>query len=131
MKWISVKDRLPSFNEEVIVYSLDEYRCDIPQLCIGSFSERVKKTRIRNQETGRWKIIEENKIIFAPYSTCCCYPGYVELECITHWMPLPEEPEADARVIYDPSSSVSDEHRKKVKEAVADTWSINMKKDKE
>lgn len=69
MKWISVKDRLPEINIEVLVYDT----CDGVQLCTYSRS-----------------IYDETKLYWK-YSGCssCCTPN---LSYITHWSYLLEEP---------------------------------------
>lgn len=70
MKWISVKDKLPSDNEEVLVCTFYQppasYKLKLSQfIMISSWSKILK----------RWSYPEDQ-----------CY------EKVTHWMPLPKLP---------------------------------------
>lgn len=75
MEWISVKDRLPSNSDEVLIY----YGTDIVQAYL---------------KDGLWK----GSIVV----TECMNDGYVndriicrqgkDFDFVTHWMPLPDPP---------------------------------------
>lgn len=78
MEWISVKDRLPEEDVEVLfVWHEPDRACGVPEcydgnICVGRF---------RN---NKWSEI---------YSTCSCYSCNCDdpIE-VTYWMPLPERP---------------------------------------
>ena len=73
MEWISVKDRLPEFNVDVLVYAVG--KDDDKVITITSYTNAKYGLGI----TG-W--ITPWQYFFYNYS-------------ITHWMPLPEPPKAD------------------------------------
>ena len=71
MEWISVKDRLPEFNKEVLMYSPDDYfDCGNGYIVTGMVVDA-------NTYRGRG----ENDIKLYGVPDGC-----------THWMPLPEPP---------------------------------------
>lgn len=63
MNWISVKDRLPEHDNDVLVY--------LNNSCAVGFYSQDNKKWFRDR--------------------CTCSDCYLELDA-THWMPLPEEP---------------------------------------
>lgn len=68
MEWITIRDKLPPQDENVILYDGNEVFC------------------------GNHYLSKEGKICFG--IQCCdgnCY-GWYEKKEITHWMPLPEPP---------------------------------------
>ncbi len=68
MKWISIDERLPEIDENVILYDGTEVFCGTHH------KNNMKESYFGNQ--------------------CCdgvCY-GWYEKDPITHWMPLPEVP---------------------------------------
>lgn len=66
-EWISVKDRLPEEEENVILYDGDEVFCGNMEIMLG-------KHCFGNQKCDG-----------------ICY-GWYEKKKITHWMPLPKPP---------------------------------------
>ena len=68
MEWISVKDELPNYRENVIVFT--ENHIDVGHLARG----RYGSLRREGASVDVWK---DNEV----------------LRDVTHWMPLPEEPE--------------------------------------
>jgi len=64
MEWISVDDRLPTFNQDVLVYNEKHDEFDIASVSNG---------------------FEENQVIWIEPREYCMIR-------VTHWMPLPEKP---------------------------------------
>lgn len=76
MEWISIKDKLPPLDKEILCYGdifVDYYN---------------KKPAIKLCYAQR-KSIDSDEIIWV-YETTCCGDKY--LDNITHWMPLPSSP---------------------------------------
>ena len=71
-EWISVKDRLPEFGENVLTYSPEEKVS--PKYCNAYIGEN-----------GEWI---ERSFFERP------------LGKVTHWMPLPEPPEVESAEIW-------------------------------
>jgi hypothetical protein len=67
-EWISVKDRLPDYVQQVLVYRTECFVCEVMEY--------------RN---GSWNIW--NGEYFDSFNS--------EFNDITHWMPLPEPPKGD------------------------------------
>lgn len=85
MKWISVKDRLPPIHKNVLVrfcaskVALCEDSnlcCDIDEIRIGSLND-----------TRDWYMYH--------YGSSGLNIGSFNAGYVTHWMPLPEQPEND------------------------------------
>lgn len=77
MEWISVKDRLPPDDEDVLVYHLDD-----KHITVGYFNSDNVKSYIESD--GNTFYIDngwETEIPWAPKGS------------VTHWMPLPKPPE--------------------------------------
>lgn len=72
MNWISVKDRLPEINTVVIAY--------------GSVDS---EKRVEPQYYSKSKYSDE--IVFSEPNCGCCSQIY-SLRDVTHWMPLPKDP---------------------------------------
>jgi hypothetical protein len=70
MKWISVKDRLPEYYTNVLVYCTSQF-----------YSGYFKSTAWRANDGGKdiWTITASDNII----------------DNVTHWMPLPQPPKQD------------------------------------
>lgn len=66
MDWISVKDRLPENDEDVLVYNSES----------GIYMSTFYKRRVSSYDSG-WD--------------SCCECGYYKDP--THWIPLPKAPE--------------------------------------
>lgn len=64
--WISVEDRLPKEKQKVLVYMPADERCDHEYICEALY----------NYAWHGWEDADEP----------------IELEGITHWMPLPQPP---------------------------------------
>jgi hypothetical protein len=73
MEWISVKERLPEYGEQVLlqIKTWRVYWCDIKSIAIGS--------RLSTNSSG------EN---WSMYGSSCS-----DRSSVTHWMPLPKLPE--------------------------------------
>ncbi len=67
MEWISVKDRLPEFNEKVFCYDT--------QMVYIAFR------KVEEEYNEHWCICEDS---------CCSCVGCTG--AITHWIPLPQPP---------------------------------------
>lgn len=83
MKWISVKEKIPPLDTDVLVLYEDEYELKSAQYCkrIPSFM-KVAHMYERLLGSDNWETEESKKDILRwslPYN-------------ITHWMPLPEPP---------------------------------------
>jgi len=75
MKWISVKDRMPINNEDILLF--------------------VKEDNIASKVyVGRLKEYKENKVFTVYGWDDSCFSHSPAFESITHWMPLPEKPNA-------------------------------------
>ena len=73
-EWISVEERLPRYNETVLVYR-------------PTMGEKILADTYKgyyNEDTGDW---EEGWVKFGQNS--------IGMNVITHWMPLPEPPKGD------------------------------------
>lgn len=71
-RWIPVSERLP------------ELKCNAPQMVLMAIAGRELP------EMG-WKLIEENRwqsVETGPHD----WPIYVNMDQVTHWMPLPDPP---------------------------------------
>jgi hypothetical protein len=76
MEWISVKDRLPSENGRYLVFTKDNY-CSYMRIVnyttnYTGFEEHLKGLSMWFEYDSEW--------------------GDFEVDNITHWMELPEEP---------------------------------------
>lgn len=77
MEWISVKDRLPENDEDVLVYHWDDRH-----ICVGCFDESRVSFYIESDGTK--------------FYTDCGWETdipWAQKGQVTHWMPLPEAPE--------------------------------------
>ena len=72
MKWISVKDRLPDEDEQVLIFGLEGYD-------VGTYSPE-------GAETIQFLVSIDSSSGFN-------YMNYHY--CVSHWMPLPEPPKGD------------------------------------
>ena len=73
-EWISVDERLPRYNDKVLVYR-------------PTMGEKILADTYKgyyNEDTGDW---EEGWVNFGQNS--------IGMNVITHWMPLPEPPKGD------------------------------------
>lgn len=79
--WISCKERLPSFDEEVLVYV---------EMQDDSFT--ISTAWLRNKESYRWPsdLNEDGWEMPAKWSCHCCFYG--SRTEVTHWQPLPAPP---------------------------------------
>lgn len=79
MKWISVKDKLPEQSGRYLIYDGDGhmYDCEFDE-CIGD-----------NGEFGFWQAH------YDPYTLGYVDSDWITNENVTHWMPLPEDPEEE------------------------------------
>lgn len=83
MEWISVKDRLPEFGEQVLWY------------CIIKWMPEYKGVSIRQDSLLNHKIpVEFDGSFYClnDESDFLAYDGDYHDEVATHWMPLPEPP---------------------------------------
>ena len=69
-QWIPVEDELPKEKQKVIVYMPADERCDHEYMCEALY----------NYAWHKWEDADEP----------------IELEGVTHWMPLPEAPRKEA-----------------------------------
>ena len=76
MKWISVKDRMPEYNTEVLLY----YSTDIVQGFLDKNDYWYGSRDVRDCMNDGW--VEDSKF---------CRRGG-PFDYVTHWMPLPEPP---------------------------------------
>jgi hypothetical protein len=76
MEWISIKDKLPSFDQEVLAIGRRRYE-------EGSFKESLSIRLCTFYQKSRFR---DYQWIF---NTHCCDDYLIE---VTHWMPLPESP---------------------------------------
>lgn len=73
-KWISVKERMPPENENVLVYAVSKYgELSGPSRCVIT----------------KWKELAGRKRWYDPWLGFC-----IDYD-ITHWMPLPDAPEEE------------------------------------
>lgn len=90
MNWISVKDKLPDF-EEIIIFT------DGSRIAFGEYNEKTQSkyfylnnTNVRDEFLKNDPEINEEKCGFiseyAPWSE-------IDSSEVTHWMPLPKTPE--------------------------------------
>lgn len=72
--WISVKERMPPENENVLVYAVSKYgELSGPSRCVIT----------------KWKELAGRTRWYDPWLGFC-----IDYD-ITHWMPLPDAPEVD------------------------------------
>ena len=81
-EWISVKDRLPEEDGSYLVYS-------------NSFGNR-KSVKLRwfakdAEMAGAYDIAGQKNVWYLYDSEC----GYISINSVTHWMPLPEPPKGE------------------------------------
>ena len=79
-EWISVKDRLPDENGKYLCYH--RHNC-YGYMDVCSFATNLKRV-------DAYDFYGKNRCGWYAYDS---EYGYYECSYITHWMPLPEEPE--------------------------------------
>ncbi len=92
MKWISVTQRLPEINEQVLVY----YDGLIYRSCRYDYN-KDNRDRARTRK-DKWP----EKIIWAANCYYCDYP-----EIPTHWMPLPPAPGKESSYSAEATSEIN------------------------
>lgn len=76
MEWISIKDRMPEINTEVLAYGQDN----------ADWEMKIKQCKYTGDDKNEHFKREEPIWI---YDDHCCL---LQLENVTHWMLLPELP---------------------------------------
>ena len=103
-QWISVKDRLPECEQEVLVLFKGWNWCGVTT---GMYEDGTKHTEDSDwcwtdpeysfeycEETDDW-IISEGWWEYNHFNPDDVYNGVIDRP-VTHWMPLPEPPKEDA-----------------------------------
>ncbi len=93
MKWISVNDKLPKYLEsdsfcsrEGVLVLIETTDCPSPLISIGQCDD-----------IGKWDIMDGNNLGYYSDTGCWEFENYT----ITHWMPLPNQPERSKREDFD------------------------------
>lgn len=91
-KWISVKERLPELEKEVLICDLNDERDEGLYMDVWSLEDDEDGGVVWADKNGAW------------YS----------LDDVTHWMPLPEPPKEDAtaQMVYEQVQGVVDQHNR-------------------
>lgn len=86
MEWISVKDRLPNF-EESILFTNGGW------ICAGQYNEKTGNVYFHLSNTNVIQIMNSEINTETCGFLCEWNPwGNIDTEDVTHWMPLPEPP---------------------------------------
>ena len=81
-KWIPVSERLPKNNGRYLVLKrfLGIQRCDVTSFAIDG------------RKVCKYDFQREWKNVWYEYTSEC---GYITIDSVTHWMPLPEPPKGE------------------------------------
>jgi len=82
-EWISVKDKLPSHRQKILVYTQKGQA-----VCIFVDSIKMNDELCKKGYASEMVNVEEN-----PYYFCSQETNSHTLKGVTHWMPLPNKPE--------------------------------------
>lgn len=80
MKWISVKDRLPEYGRQVLVWG--QHRLHVQMG--GAYASICERANFK----GTLLEGKESKYL--------CEHGFRQMAYVTHWMPLPSSPTNEA-----------------------------------
>lgn len=86
MKWISVKDKLPDFEEDILF-------TDGNNIYFGEYNSRdkTKYYSLSNTNVDHWNDEEVNRKTCGFISDCECY-GPIDSDAITYWAKWPSLP---------------------------------------
>lgn len=91
-EWISVEDRLPDDNQDVLIYDGNALQWK-PSVSVATFSKGRTKEELRKGGYLRISCSDEDGNNKKPYCWRCTHSHMIWFgQYVTHWKPLPEPP---------------------------------------